>query len=98
MKVYDLKDVEGKVFAFEVDCVGRRAVCRIAQRIPGARILKRPRWLSWFREQEFCEFELDGVNFLIAEPFGDNSRYWVGPRPRSWHPQIETVREAFLSA
>ncbi|GGA00902.1 hypothetical protein GCM10011408_22410 [Dyella caseinilytica] len=29
------------------------------------------------------------------EPFGDNSRYWIGPEPVHWCPQIDVVRHAF---
>lgn len=98
MQVYNLKEPDGRVSAFEVDNTGRRKLCRIAHRIPGVRIVRRPVLFSWFREAEFCEFELDGVRFVAWEPYGDNSRYWVGPTPRRWVPQIEAVRNAFLQA
>lgn len=25
------------------------------------------------------EFTFDGANFVVWEPFGDNSRFWIGP-------------------
>jgi hypothetical protein len=94
MKVYDLKDAEGRVFAFEVDNIvlGRRGLCRVIRKIPGATLLRQPvRFLSWFRESEFCEFEMNGVRFSADEgPWGDDSRYWVGPKPPdgclNWKP------------
>jgi hypothetical protein len=101
MKVYDLKDEDGGVFAFEVDniALGRRGLCRVVSKIPGAALLRRPvRFLSWFRESTFCEFELDGVRFSADEgPWGDSSRYGVGPEPPRWVPQLEVVRQAFLN-
>ena len=100
MKVYDLHDEEGRVFAFQIQnvVIGRREVCYVASRIPGAMLLQRPvRFLSWFRESTFCEFELEGVRFSADEgPWGDDSRYWVGPEPPRWVPQLQVVRQAFL--
>ena len=99
MKVYDLHDSEGRVYAFEIEnlVIGRRSVCRVVSGIPGASVVRQPvRFLSWFREDTFCEFELDGVRFEVWEPFGDNSRYWIGPEPPQWVPQLEIVRQAFL--
>ena len=50
----------------------------------------------------FCEFVLDGVLFEGEEPYGDNSRYWIGPsgtgiddKPLEYFPQIEVVLKAF---
>jgi hypothetical protein len=100
MKVHDLKDAEGRVSAFEVDNsgLGRRGLCRIVRRVPGARIIRGPMLLlSWFRETSFCEFELDGVRFEANEgPWGDDERYWIGPKSPGWVPQLASVRKAFL--
>jgi len=51
------------------------------------RIVRRPKFLSWLRESEFCQFEVEGITFVVEEPFGDNSRYWIGPRPPRWVSQ-----------
>ena len=98
MTVFDIKDAEGRVFAFEItnSFRRRRGLCNLVARIPGCRLVKRPCLLSWFREAEFCEFDIDGIRFVVEEPFGDNSRWWIGPRPPRWVPQIATVRQAFI--
>jgi hypothetical protein len=98
MTIYELKDKDGRIFAFEVDNVllSRRGVCRILRSVPGVRILRAPRFLSRFREEEFCEFELGGRRFKAWEPFGDNSRYWIGPEPAQWCEQVDLVRDAFV--
>jgi hypothetical protein len=100
VRLYDLQDKEGRVFAFEVKnfFCSRPRVCRIASTIPGARIVRQPKFLSGFREEVFCEFELDGITFVAWEPFGDNDVYWIGPEPTRWVPQIDRVREAFSRA
>jgi|SRR5580704_4141079 hypothetical protein len=97
MRLSDLRDQEGRVFAFEVKNLffGRSDVCQAASTIPGARILRTPKIFSWFREDVFCEFEVDGVTFVAWEPFGDNDHFWIGPEPTRWVPQIDAVREAF---
>jgi hypothetical protein len=96
--VYDIKDADGRVFAFEVEnlALGRRGVCKVLTRIPGCRLVRRPRFLSWLRESEFCQFEIENVTFVVDEFFGDNSRYWIGPEPPRWVPQIAAVRQAFV--
>ena len=104
MKTYDFKDADGRVFAYEVDNfhLGRNGLCRLVTRIPGCIVARKPNWFRWpFRgEDEFCEFELDGIRFVVWEPWGDNCRYWVGPKSEEgsspkWCPQVERVREAF---
>ena len=97
MKIYELKDESGRVFAFEVGVAlgGRRRVCSIVRAIPGVKVTKAPRFLSWFREEVFCEFERGEVEFQAQEPFEDNSRYWIGPEDTFWHPEIEAVIRAF---
>jgi hypothetical protein len=101
VKLHELKDESGRVFAFEVDVTlrGRRGVCSVVRRIPGVVVTKAPRFVSWFREETFCEFEFGGVAFQAVEPFGDNSRYWIGPKDApAWHPEIEVVLQAFRAS
>jgi hypothetical protein len=98
MQTHDIKDSHGRTCAFEINnfLVSRRRVCRILRTVPGLRILRTPRFLSYFNEDEFCEFELDGKKFTAWEPYGDNSRYWIGPEPMGWSEQVALVREAFV--
>ena len=97
MKIYELKDDAGRVFAFEVNNIARIGVLRIVRTIPGVRINRSPRnrFLSWGEPDDFCEFELEGQKFIITEPFGDNSRYWIGPKSESNTNHIEAVRKVF---
>jgi hypothetical protein len=100
MRVYDLVDQQGRVFAFEVENtgLGRRGACAIVNEIPGSTMVRRPRAWSWLREEEFCEFEVNGRRFVIEEPYGDNSRYWIGPEPPAWCEEVDVVRRAFADA
>ncbi len=100
MEVYDIKDEHGRVFAFEVDNydLGRHGACRIVARIPGSRVARKQRRFALFGRDDFCEFELEGVSFIVEEPFGDNSRYWVGPKSGRYAPAIHVVRDFFARA
>ena len=98
MEVHDLLDEHGRMRAFEIDNVkvGRREVCGIVGRIPGAVVTRIPRRLSWIREEEFCAFSVGSRHFTVSEPFGDNSRYWIGPEQPGPCEEIAIVRQAFL--
>lgn len=107
MKVYDIALADGRVAAFQVDnaVIGRRGFCRIVESIPSANMVRRPKFLSWFREDVFCEFSIAGALFEAEEPYGDNDRYWVGPagtgiddKPLVYLPQVEALRAAFARA
>ena len=95
MRIYDLKSEDGRLHSFEVDNVllGRRRACRIAESIPGAILIRRSRL---FRDtDDFCEFTLDSHTFIIEEPFGDNSRYWIGSKNKDDSAPLDKVRAAF---
>lgn len=75
MRTYPLHDDQGRLVAFEISSLlGRRLARRVAASIPGARVVS-----TSLREDQFCEFEIGTSRFAIEEPFGDNSRYWIGP-------------------
>jgi hypothetical protein len=95
MKIYDIHDAEGRVFAFEVKNFGRSRVAKFVSSISGAKVTREPMVLSSFREDEFCEFTVNGQLFVAWEPYGDNSRYWIGPRPPKWCEEVLLVRHAF---
>lgn len=48
VKVYDIKDKEGRIFVFEIEnlFVPRHHVCKIVKAIPNVRIKKTPRFFS----------------------------------------------------
>ena len=97
MTIYDLKDQQGRPFAFEVRNFGRSRAARLVARIPGVTVLRAQRHFQFFGPDEFCEFELEGQRFVIWEPFGDNGRYWVGAIPPRSCPQLERIRSVFAS-
>jgi len=98
MQTFDIYDKDGRLHAFEVDnaLLGRRGVLASGKRIPRATIINRPLlFFSWFREDVFCEFSIGDRKFVAEEPFGDNSRYWIGTEPAGWCAELTLVREGF---
>jgi hypothetical protein len=100
MKTWGVRDEAGRMFAFEVrnSIWGRRAVCNVIRAIPGATVVREPRPWRLSTDDEFCEFELDGVRFVAYEPFGNNNRFWIGPSPPRWVAGIDRVQDAFNRA
>lgn len=100
MRTFPLLDDEGRLHAFEIGnhMIRRRGVVRVVNSVPNAKVLKKPRLFSWFREDVFCRFSVGGKVFSVEEPFGDNSRYLVGAEPPGWCEELETVHEFFGKA
>lgn len=97
MRVHELHNAQGVLHAFEISSLmGRRAACQIAAAIPGAHLTKKHKPFSFSADEgAFCEFELNGEQYAIEEPFQDNSRYWVGPQPGSGAKSLGFVLNHF---
>ena len=101
MKTYPEYTDDNRLHSFEIENLfcGRKKATKIIEGIPGVKIVRRPKVIfSWFLEDVFCEFELDGIYFKVDEPFGDNSRYWIGSAQKEDSGPIEKVLEAFNAA
>ncbi|MDH5444460.1 MAG: hypothetical protein OEY52_02820 [Gammaproteobacteria bacterium] len=102
MKIYPINNENHQLHAFEIDnsIINRKRVFKIISSIDGVNITKKPkRIFSWFRESVFCEFEINGIQFEIEEPFGDNSRYWVGKSKHGGYcDELLLVADAFRNA
>jgi hypothetical protein len=98
MKTFDLRDQEGRLCAFEVHnaLLGGRGLLAVVKTIPSVTITRKPLLLfSWFREEDSCEFTIGDRLFVAWEPFGDNSRYWIGPKLPGSCAELQLVRDAF---
>jgi len=95
VRTFEQRDEQGRLRAFEIENVAldRRGVAALVRQLPGVRVLRAPRLLSWWREETFCEFELGTIRFSASEPFGDNSCYWIAPKePGAFHLSRSTRR------
>jgi hypothetical protein len=79
MRTYPIRGDDGVLFAFEVDAqlLGRR-LARVLRQIDGVTDVRRRRWWDGSPDVHI-RFQYRGREYVVWEPFGDNSRWWIGP-------------------
>jgi hypothetical protein len=95
MRTYRLQE-SGVLHAFEVSntWLQPRAIARL-MRSQGAEVTFQRRL---FRSGDVhLQFKFQGKDFQVVEPFGDNSRYWIGPAEESPTPlaEVSDLHEVF---
>jgi hypothetical protein len=86
MDTYSLADKNGtgRPFAFEIENVylAPRHVGQILGGVAGVDSVKIRRPFTSFKEIHVAFKYLDR-DYIVWEPYGDNSRYWIGPKNTS---------------
>jgi hypothetical protein len=92
MKTFPILREDGSLRAFEVSSawVTFRPLYRILRSVPGVANIKR----NWFNDDRIA-FTFEGVACVIHEPWGDNSRFWIGPVSQDSRIDIEPLHDAF---
>ena len=97
MRTYPNLDSNGELCAFEVDnmLIGAATIGRILRKQVGAQITFQPRWTFTVGDVRL-EFTVNSADFVVIEPFEDNSRYWIGPEQGGLtrNPVIDVVHQA----
>jgi hypothetical protein len=77
MRTFPLMRKTGEIFAFEIYASGlwTGSLERLLQQAPGVTHVRRVR-----DGDNRLAFHVRGEPFVVWEPFGDNSRYWIGPQ------------------
>ncbi len=80
MEIFPIKDDSGSLIAFEIENA-YISLGKIASLLTGLDGISRVRKRSIFsgRSEVRVQFRYAGKNFAVIEPFGDSSRYWIGP-------------------
>jgi hypothetical protein len=99
MKTY-VQAETGAPFAFEVEnaYLSRGKIARLLKSIPG---VESASLVSHFGSSNDVRvaFKMDGHDYMVMEPFGDNSRYWIGPaegkEDKAAAQSIEKVKQVF---
>jgi hypothetical protein len=96
MRIYPLHK-DGRLTAFEIDniYISVREVEQLLSTIVGVTELVRRQPFSRFDETHI-KFKYQGVPFFVWEPFGDNSRYLIGPvETPGAIPDVRLLQAAF---
>ena len=99
MKTFLLNSDEGQLTGFEVSnsFLSSGGIAKYVRRIKGCEVIGKRRWFS--ADEVHVRFSFSGKRFIVWEPFGDNSRLWVGPEDGEVVPPetIGALREKFES-
>jgi hypothetical protein len=95
MRTYPIRDDAGVLYAFEVraQILGRR-LAHLIEQVAGVSEVRRRRW--WVGSRDIhIRFRYLGRDFIVYEPFADNSRWWIGPEDASEeHVSIADIERA----
>ena len=83
METYKLKTDEGTQFGFEIENVyiSTYKIAKILSGVDGITNIKKRKLFHKYEDDEYrLEFDYNDENFLIFEPWGDSSRYWIVPK------------------
>lgn len=80
MRTYEIHRDDGYLLAFEIEMVYVRPkkVGEILSAVDGVTDVRVRRPLGTTRDVHVA-FKYLGIDYIVWEPFGDNSRYWIGP-------------------
>ena len=93
MKTHPILRADGSMLAFEVTSawLSFRPLLKILRSVDGITDVRR----NYFNEDRltfyFCE-----LPFVVNEPWGDSSRYWIGPKkPDNCSIDVSRINQAF---
>jgi hypothetical protein len=91
MKTYPIVNDDGSLRGFQIDHPFTRGpICRVLRSVEGVSDVTK----TWFNDDRI-KFRLHGEPFVVNEPWGDNSRYWIGPAEISCAQDLSPIHEAF---
>jgi hypothetical protein len=95
--VFDIRDGEGRLIAFDIPAIGRRPVKRVAEGIGGDRVVSEHWLVSSRPDYQICSFDLDAVRIHVEETRSVEGIYRVRAETLDPHPVLERVRGAFAT-
>jgi hypothetical protein len=97
MHTYPITDKDRTIFATEIDnvYVTLGVIARILEGITEVSSVRKRKTFSSSSDTHLT-FLFRGRPFIVVEPYGDNSRYWIGPEDTDReHLEISAIDEAF---
>ena len=99
METYKLKTDDGLQFGFAIEnfYISSYKIAKVLSEVNGINGVKKRKLFERRPDNEYrLEFEYLGESFLIVEPFGDNSQYWIIPKDRDrLSKKIGDIEEVF---
>jgi hypothetical protein len=99
VKTYPIVDKTGRLFAFEIDLIGVPPIwiARLLREVDGVTEVRKRRPFSRSGDCDIkVEFKYLNQDFIVWEPWGDSSRYWIGPKEAAdGTPDISNLERAF---
>lgn len=100
MQTFPIMDKRGGYpFAFEIEnvYVGTRAIGRLLEQLNGVSDVRvRRPFGKW--EDVHVWFKYKDRDYVVLEPYGDNSRYWIGPKEAAENAlDVGDIENAFKS-
>jgi hypothetical protein len=94
MKTWPIRRSDGSLGGFEITStwVVFWPLFKLLRSVPGVTDVRR----NWFNDDRVT-FKFYGKHAVVNEPYGDNSRYWVGLEDPDASPEIDIgpIHEAF---
>jgi hypothetical protein len=74
-------------------------VSRFFAKCPGVKFTRLRRMFERGNDLH-AEFTFEGIPFVVWEPFGDNSRFWIGPDEEvyNWETGLRKLHECVSSS
>jgi hypothetical protein len=99
MRTFPIKDDAGHVFAFEIRVqLFGWPLARRLRGIPGVSDVRPRRW--WVGSSDVhIRFQYQGRECVVLEPYGDNSRWWIGPDDKNApHVPLDELERAIAGS
>lgn len=96
MDIYAVRNRGGRMFAFEIENVyiGKTKAATLLGSVHGVADI-RVRKLFSSNPDTHVEFTYMGRPFMVWEPYGDSSRYWIGPRDETQEIDVCALESVF---
>jgi len=97
MKTHPIFKNQGVVFAFEIEnaYIGFRRAGSVLEKVNNVSDITVRRPFSSSSEIH-VEFRFKEKAFVVMDPYGDSSRYWIGTRDEAYEPlDVSELRAAF---
>ena len=96
MRVHKLNREDGRLFAFEIEnaYIRPRKIAALLEPVDGVSNISFRKPFSSSNDVHL-KFKYRGEDFMVWEPYGDSSRYWIGPEEEGKFSDISLLAKTF---